>query len=75
MPPTDHRRSPPPTAPPTYSQGAVRPLTILEGPDAWTAADYPGDVAQYAYVLTDDDVAELEAAVAAVAAAGLDIKV
>ena len=47
------------------------PFTLVEGPEAWTAAEYE-DSSKYTYVLSETDVAELDAAVAGVA--GRDIK-
>jgi hypothetical protein len=52
-------------------QGQVVPFTLVEGPEAWTAAEYQ-DSSKYTYVLSETDVAELDAAVAGVA--GRDIK-
>ncbi len=48
------------------------PFTVVEGPEAWTAAEYRNSD-QYVYVLSTADVAELDAAVASVA--GRDLKV
>ena len=41
------------------------PFTVVEGPEAWTAAQYR-DNQEYVYVLSEADVAELDAAVAGV---------
>lgn len=46
--------------------GNVVPFSVVEGPEAWTAADYK-DPSQYIYVFSDTDLAELDAAVAAAA--------
>ena len=54
--------------------GSVTDFSVVEGPEAWTAADYQ-DQSKYIYVLTDSDIAELDSAVAAVQERGLDIKV
>ena len=54
--------------------GAVVPFSVLEGPEAWKAADYQ-DQAEHIYVFTEDDIAELDAAIASVQARKLDIKV
>lgn len=54
--------------------GSVVPFTVVEGPEAWVAADYR-DPAAYTYVLTPEDIAELDAAVAGVQNEGYDIKV
>ena len=48
--------------------------TVIEGPDAWYAKDYVG-TERHIYRLTPDDIAELDAAVAAVQVAGIEIKV
>ena len=50
------------------------PFSVVEGPEAWKAADYQ-DQAEHIYVFTEDDVAELDAAIASVLARKLDIKV
>ena len=54
--------------------GAVVPFSVVEGPEAWKAADYQ-DQAEHIYVFTEDDIAELDAAIASVQARKLDIKV
>ena len=54
--------------------GAVVPFSVVEGPEAWKAADYR-DHALHIYVFTEDDIAELDAAIASVQARKLDIKV
>lgn len=54
--------------------GSVVPFTVVEGPEAWVAADY-SDPASYTYTLTPADIAELDAAVAGVLQRGLDIQV
>ena len=41
------------------------PFTVVEGPEAWTVAQYR-DNQEYVYVLSEADVAELDAAVAGV---------
>lgn len=48
------------------------PFTVVDGPEAWTAAEYRNSD-RYVYVLSTADVAELDAAVASVA--GRDLKV
>ena len=55
-------------------QGDVQPLTIIDDPSAWLASDYP-DPAKLAYVLTAEDVTELDAAVAAAMASGKEVQV
>ena len=55
-------------------QGKVQPLTIIDDPSAWRAGDYP-DPAKLAYVLTPDDVAELDEAVAAAINSGKEVQV
>ena len=50
---------------PLRRQGHVVPFTVVEGPEAWTAAQYR-DNQEYVYVLSEADVAELDAAVAGV---------
>ena len=42
------------------------PFTVVEGPEAWTAAQYRDKSKEYVYVLSYADVAELDAAVAGV---------
>lgn len=54
--------------------GRVTEFSVVEGPEAWTAADYQ-DQSKYIHVLTESDIAELDSAVAAVQERGLDIKV
>lgn len=55
-------------------QGHVQPLTIIDDPSAWLASDYP-DPAKLAYVLTVEDITELDAAVAAAIASGREVQV
>ena len=50
------------------------PFTVVEGPEAWTAADYT-NTDDYTYHFSAADLAELEAAVAAALQKGKDIKV
>ncbi len=50
------------------------PFTVVEGPEAWTAADYT-NTDDYIYHFSAADLAELEAAVAAALQQGKDIKV
>ena len=50
------------------------PFSVVEGPEAWKAADYQ-DHEEHIYVFTEDDIAELDAAIANVQARRLDIKV
>ena len=50
------------------------PFTVVEGPEAWTAADYK-DPASYTYTLTGQDITELDGAVAGVLRKGLAIQV
>ncbi|GLC60278.1 hypothetical protein PLESTB_001593600 [Pleodorina starrii] len=50
-------------------QGSVVPFTLIEGRDAWTAADYPV-LEDHMLHLTPEHVAELDAAVEAVLASG-----
>lgn len=57
----------------TSRQGNAVPFTRIDGPDAWTAADYP-NVEAVAHVLNEQQVAELDAAVAQVLATGKDLK-
>ena len=51
------------------------PGTIIEGPDAWYAADYKDQPEKFVYVLKPQDIAELDAAVAKFLATGKDLKV
>ena len=55
-------------------QGEVHPLTIIDDPSAWIASDYP-DPAELAYLLTDEDINELDAAVAAAIASRKEVQV
>ena len=57
-----------------FRQGSAIPGTLIAGPDAWQAKDYVG-TEKHVYRLTDEDIAELDAAVAAVQAKGVEIKV
>lgn len=43
-------------------QGSVKPYTVIEGPDAWKVADWENDKS-YIHVLSEQDIAELDAAV------------
>ena len=61
-------------APACSRQGSAVLGTVIEGPDAWYAKDYVG-TERHIYRLTPDDIAELDAAVAAVQVAGIEIKV
>lgn len=47
-------------------QGSVKPYTIIDDPAAWMAADYQHDESKWVYVLTKQDIKELDAAVAGV---------
>lgn len=55
-------------------QGSAVPGTLIEGPDAWYAKDYAG-TEKHIYRLSEQDLVELDAAVAGVEASGIDIKV
>ncbi len=50
------------------------PFTLVEGPEAWTAADYTNQDS-YIYRFSPADLAELEAAVAAALQQGRELKV
>lgn len=50
------------------------PFTMVEGPEAWTAADYANQD-DYIYHFSPADLAELEGAVAAALQQGRDLKV
>ncbi|DBB18065.1 hypothetical protein WJX82_011687 [Trebouxia sp. C0006] len=52
-------------------QGKVEPLTIIDDPADWKAADFQGREDAYTYQLTTQDVAELTAAVAKVKSTGV----
>lgn len=54
--------------------GNVVPFSVVDGPEAWTAADYPYP-SQYIYHFTESDLTELEAAVQRALQQGKDIKV
>jgi hypothetical protein len=51
--------------------GAVEPMTLLEGPEAWKAADYKGRT-DWINHLTEQHVRELDAAVSGVIAKGIE---
>jgi hypothetical protein len=55
----------------------VQPYSIVTGPNDWKAQDFRGDenAHKWQYHLTDDDIAEVEAALAAVKQRGLKIEV
>lgn len=56
-------------------QGSITtPFTYVQGPEAWYADEYR-DSRKYIYALTPNDIQELDAAVAGVLKAGIDIKV
>ena len=55
-------------------QGSIKPLTVVDDSSAWLASDYPNPAA-HAYVLTPDDIVELDAAVATAAASGKEVQV
>ncbi|CAL8468861.1 g8402 [Coccomyxa elongata] len=61
------------SAPSTSRMGNVVPFTVVEGPEAWTAADYTNQDS-YIYHFSPADLAELEAAVAAALQQGRDLK-
>lgn len=46
------------------------PFTLIEGPAAWKGSELRKDPNQYIYHVTPSDIAELDAALAAVKAAG-----
>lgn len=54
-------------------QGKAVPLTIIDGPTAWTSADY-ANTEKHIYTLTESDISELDTQLAAIEAAGIDIK-
>ena len=54
--------------------GAVTPFSVVDGPEAWTAADYQ-DRSKFTYTFNESDIAELDSAIAAVQERGSDIKV
>lgn len=54
-------------------QGSVEPFTLVEGPEAWTAAEYRNR-SDWITTLSPTHVAELDAAVQGVLRAGLDIE-
>lgn len=49
------------------------PFTVVEGPEAWTVAQYRDDQ-EFVYVLSAADVAELDAAVAGVRDRNLKVR-
>eukprot|EP00884_Botryococcus_braunii_P007135 jgi/Botrbrau1/16422/Bobra.0142s0021.1 len=58
---------------PRGRQGELVPHMLVEGPDAWYAADY-ADPEKFIYTLTDRDLQEIDAAVQQVERRGLDVK-
>jgi hypothetical protein len=50
--------------------GSIEPFTIIEGPEAWTAADYKGRTDWINY-LSEQHIHELDAAVSGVIAKGV----
>ena len=52
----------------------MTPFSVVEGPEAWKAAEYQ-DLSKAMYVFSDSDIAELDEAIAAVQERGLEIKV
>ena len=59
---------------PLCRMGNVVPFTVVEGPEAWTAADYTNQD-DYIYHFSPVDLAELETVVAGALQQGKDIKV
>ena len=59
---------------PDCRMGAVEPFSVVEGPEAWKAADYQ-DHLKFMFIFGESDIAELESAIAAVQERGTDIKV
>jgi hypothetical protein len=55
------------------SARSVPSRALIEGPSAWIGADMRGREAQWTYRLSPPEIAEIEAAVRAVRACGLDI--
>lgn len=55
----------------TSPQDAVVPLTVIEGPAAWIGSEIQQTPQQYIYHVTESNIEELEAAVAAVQEAGV----
>lgn len=50
--------------------GSIEPFTIVEGPEAWTAADYKGRT-DWMNNLSEQHVRELDAAISGVIAKGI----
>jgi hypothetical protein len=55
-------------------QGSAVQGTIIESSDAWYSKDYAG-TERYIYRLSSGDIFELDSAVSAIIASGIDIKV
>ena len=62
-----HRKSGP--------QGSIVPDTLINDPAAWTVAELSACKDEWIYHLTEQDVEELDEAIASVEARGLDIMV
>src|SRR6266446_2681135 len=63
-------------APDTKVMTSARPVPsrhLIEGPSAWIGADMRGREAEWSYRLSPAEIAEIETAVQAVQARGLDI--
>ena len=63
----------PPCCRETGPQGSVRPYTIVKDPAAWKAAEWRGREDEWILQLSEEDVAAIEARVAALQAAGTTI--
>lgn len=50
--------------------GSIEPFTLIEGPEAWTAADYRGRT-DWINNLTEQHISELDAAISGVVAKGI----
>jgi hypothetical protein len=50
--------------------GSVEPFTLIEGPEAWTAADYTGRT-DWINQLSQQHISELDAAISGVVAKGI----
>ena len=56
-------------------QGSIEPFTVVDDPSAWLAEDFKGKEESFIYHFTEQDLKEIDAAIAKVEAKGLRIEV
>lgn len=49
----------------------MEPFTVIQGPSAWVGSEIQKDSESYIYHVTESDIKELDAAIAAVEASGV----